>query len=343
MAAYSDNKEAFFSVRNLTTIFPLGEGKKLIAVDNVSFDLYRGEMLGIVGESGSGKSLTLKSILKLVPKPGIIEGGQIFLDGCDISGYSNSEMRHKVRGEQISMIFQEPMTALNPTFSVENQINEVYKLHPSLGFKTKEQRYNRTIDILRKVKISDPSKRMKEYPHQFSGGMRQRVLISIALACNPKILFADEPTTALDVTVQADIMDLLGDMKREENLSIILVSHNLNLVTERSDRIIVFYAGNIMEMSTSTELVNSPLHPYTSGLMASLPDIENENKRIVAIPGELPDLSRKINGCAFHLRCHDAMSICEKVKPDLREVKPGHFCRCHLYDKNVFPGTGGEF
>jgi ABC-type dipeptide/oligopeptide/nickel transport system ATPase component len=253
----------YMSVRNLTTSFPLADGNKLTAVDHVSFDLYQGETLGIVGESGSGKSAMIKSILKLIPKPGRIESGHVYLAGQDILSFTDKQMRKLVRGVEISMIFQEPMTALNPSFTVESQIGEVYKIHTNLNAK---ERKEKIIELLKKVRIPEPERRMKEYPHQFSGGMRQRVLIALALACNPKVLFADEPTTALDVTVQADIMDLLEMMKSLSGLSIILISHNLNLVTERSDRIIVFYAGSIMEMASSADIAQEPLHPYTAGL-----------------------------------------------------------------------------
>lgn len=324
-----ENKKICLSVRDLRTTFPLPEKRRLVAVDNVSFDLFSGETLGIVGESGSGKSMLIKSVLKLVPKPGEIEKGQVILNGQDISKYNDRQMRRDVRGTKISMIFQEPMTALNPSFSIEWQIGEVYKLHTNL---TKSQRQEKIIELLKKVRIPDPEKRMKEYPHQFSGGMRQRVLIALALACNPNVLFADEPTTALDVTVQADIMDLLEDLKEKNNLSIILISHNLNLVTERSDRIIVFYSGSIMEMASSQDIVKQPMHPYTIGLLNSLPDIQAEGQKITAIPGELPDLANRPKGCVFQSRCSRVMDICREQRPDLKEVAPGHLCRCHLCD-----------
>lgn len=336
----AENKKVCLSVRNLRTTFPLPEKRKLVAVDDVSFELYSGETLGIVGESGSGKSMMIKSVLKLVPKPGEIEHGEVILDGKDISKYTDRQMRKEVRGTKISMIFQEPMTALNPSFSVEWQIGEVYKLHTNLN---KQQRKEKILELLKKVRIPDPEKRMKDYPHQFSGGMRQRVLIALALACNPQVLFADEPTTALDVTVQADIMDLLEELKEKSGLSIILISHNLNLVTERSDRIVVFYSGSIMEMASSAELVKQPAHPYTIGLMNSLPDIQNENQKITAIPGELPDLANRPKGCVFQSRCNRVMDICKECRPELVEISAGHFCRCHLYGaKHVVEGSDDE-
>lgn len=326
----NDLKSACLSVRDLTTSFLLEGKKRLVAVDHVSFDLYSGESLGIVGESGSGKSMMIKSILKLVPKPGKIEEGQILLNGQDLMTYSDKQMRKYVRGTQISMIFQEPMTALNPSYTIGAQIEEVYKLHTGLS---KQERHQKIINLLEKVRIPDPEKRMKDYPHQFSGGMRQRVLIALALACNPAVLFADEPTTALDVTVQADIMDLLQDMKQSDGLSIILISHNLNLVTERSDRVIVFYSGSIMEMGASSDIAREPLHPYTIGLMNSLPDIQKKGWKLTAIPGDLPDLANRPCGCVFYPRCSRAMDVCRTCRPDLKEIKPGHVCRCHLYNE----------
>lgn len=332
-----DKENQCLSVKNLRTVFPMDGGKKLVAVDNASFELYHGETLGVVGESGSGKSMMVKSILKLVPRPGITESGEVYLNGEDIMKYSDREMRKKVRGTKLSMIFQEPMTALNPSFTIEQQVGEVFQLHTKMN---KKEREAATIELLKMVRIPDPEKRIKDYPHQFSGGMRQRAVIAVALACHPEILIADEPTTALDVTVQADIMDLLDDLKKREKLAIILISHNLNMVTERSDRIVVFYAGHVMEMATSQQLVKAPLHPYTQGLMNSLPDIQIEGQKITAIPGELPDLSNTPSGCPFHPRCSKATPLCSQVKPELVEVEPGHFCRCHLCGKQEVQNDG---
>lgn len=322
-----EDKELILKVSNLKTSFILNAGRKVRAVNDVSFELYKGETLGVVGESGSGKSVMIKSVLKLIKSPGLIEQGSIELKGTDLVKLSDKEMQ-KIRGRDMSMIFQEPMTSLNPSYTIGWQIGEVYKLH---GKYTKKQIHDMTLEVLKQVSIPDPEKRMEEYPHQFSGGMRQRALIAIALACKPDILFADEPTTALDVTVQADIMDLLEDLKNSTKLSIVLISHNLNMVTERSDRVMVMYAGRLMEVAETSELVTNPMHPYTVGLMNSLPDISNEGQKLTAIPGELPDLTIEYPGCAFCPRCSKAMDICSKVQPELKEYKPGHFCRCHLY------------
>jgi oligopeptide/dipeptide ABC transporter ATP-binding protein len=323
-----ENQELCLQVRNLKTSFFLNSGRKVQAVRNVDFDLYKGETLGVVGESGSGKTVMAKSILRLITPPGKIESGTAVLGETELMRLSEQEMR-MIRGRDISMIFQEPLSALNPSFSIEWQIGEVYRLHNKF---TKPEIYDMTVDVLRKVNIPEPERRMTEYPHQFSGGMRQRILIAIALACNPKILIADEPTTALDVTVQADIMDLLDDLRSSSNISIILISHNLNLVTERSDRIIVIYVGSIQEIATSEEIVDNPLHPYTLGLMNSLPNIAEEGQQLTAIPGELPDLTAELSGCTFSPRCEHAMDRCRVEPPELHEVRPGHFCRCHRFE-----------
>jgi oligopeptide/dipeptide ABC transporter ATP-binding protein len=327
----AEKKEACLRVRNLKTSFFLNSGRKVQAVRNVNFDLYKGETLGVVGESGSGKSVMAKSILRLITPPGKIESGTAMLGETDLMRLSEKDMRN-IRGRDISMIFQEPLSALNPSFSIQWQIGEAYNLHKKFS---KQETYDMTVDVLRKVNIPDPEKRMTEYPHQFSGGMRQRILIAIALSCNPKILIADEPTTALDVTVQADIMDLLDDLRRSSNISIILISHNLNLITERSDRIIVIYVGSIQEIATSEEIVRKPLHPYTVGLMNSLPNIAEEGQTLTAIPGDLPDLTFDIKGCTFAPRCEHAMDRCFIEMPELNEVSPGHFCRCHLFDSTA--------
>lgn len=326
--AIAYEKGPYISVRDVSITFDLQGGRKLTAVNDVSFDIYPGEILGVVGESGSGKSMLARSILQLIPPPGRIRNGSILLDGEDILTFSDKQMRERIRGTKISMIFQEPMSALNPSFSVAWQIEEVYRLHTDYAQATRRQN---AIELLQKVRIPDAEQRMKEYPHQFSGGMQQRVLIAIALACSPKLLIADEPTTALDVTVQADIMDLLEEMREDSGLAILLISHNLNLVAERSDRIMVMYASRLMEMGPSARIAERPLHPYTIGLMESVPNINAEGQTIAAIPGDMPDLSVANPGCEFQPRCKMAMEICARKAPDWIEVEPGHFCRCHLF------------
>ena len=328
MTGLHETQSPYLSVKNLTVAFELGGGRRLTAVHDISFDVGRGEIVGVVGESGSGKSMLAKAILQLVPPPGRITQGSIRIRGTDLLRYSDEEMRLRVRGTEVSMIFQEPLSALNPSFSIRWQIEEVYKLHTRDDRKTRRAK---AIDLLRRVSIPDPERRIEEYPHQFSGGMQQRVLIAIALAANPKLLIADEPTTALAVTVQADLMDLLEDMRRATGLAILLISHNLNLITERSDRIMVLYASELMEMGPSGRIAEHPLHPYTIGLMNSVPDIDVENQKITAIPGEMADLSQRSTGCVFRPRCPMAMEVCARVAPELREVEPNHFCRCHLF------------
>jgi oligopeptide/dipeptide ABC transporter ATP-binding protein len=326
-----NNKKTCLSVRELETSFFLGSGRKVKAVRNVSFNIYEGETLGVVGESGSGKTVMAKSILRLITPPGKIESGSVIFNDIDLMKITEKEMLD-IRGREISMIFQEPLSALNPSFSIGWQIGEAYRLH---GKYSKNEINDKIVKMLEKVSIPDPEKRMFEYPHQFSGGMRQRVLIAIALSCRPKVLIADEPTTALDVTVQADIMDLLDELRENSSLSIMLISHNLNMVTERSDRILVIYAGSIQEIASSEEIVKNPMHPYTIGLMNSLPNIAEEGQKLTAIPGELPDLTLDFKGCSFAPRCIHAVERCSVEVPELNEISPGHFCRCHLYSSSI--------
>jgi peptide/nickel transport system ATP-binding protein len=318
--------EAILSVKGLYTYFDTPRGL-LRAVDGVSFDVFKGESLGIVGESGCGKSVTALSILRLVQKPGKIVSGEMNFLGKNLVTLPEKEIRH-IRGNQIAMVFQEPLSSLNPCFSIGWQIQESYKLHSNLD---KTQIRKRTIEILEKVRIPDPEKRVNDYPHHFSGGMRQRVLIAIALACEPKILIADEPTTALDVTVQADIMDLLDDLKEDMNLTTILISHNLNLVGERCGRIIVMYSGRVVEICDSTTLFRSPAHPYTRGLLKAIPRNNSGNTKLISIPGEVSEPVGDRKGCAFYNRCSSVKPICANIEPELNEVEKGHFCRCHYH------------
>ncbi|NLF51590.1 MAG: ABC transporter ATP-binding protein [Leptolinea sp.] len=321
------NKSVVLHVEHLRTSFLIGKKKVVTAVDDISFQLLKGEILGIVGESGSGKSVTVRSLLRLLPANASVIADSIMVNNMKVDGLSTSEYR-KIRGRVFSMIFQEPLTALNPTFTIGWQIREVFK------FRQKKLRnsdiYKRTFDILQRVRIPDIERRIKEYPHQFSGGMRQRGLIAIALASEPEILIADEPTTALDVTVQADIMDLIEDLRRELNLSVILISHNLNLVLQRCDRVIVMYAGQIMEEAESEILLNNPSHPYTIGLLNSIPDISQPDIPLKSIPGDIKDMALNQVGCPFQYRCEMAMPVCNVQRPKLTEIEPGHFVACHL-------------
>lgn len=322
--------EKLVEVRDLKTYFNI-EGKWAKAVDGVSFDIYKGEVLGIVGESGSGKSVTALSLMKLIPDPpGRIMGGQILFKGTDIVQVSYEDM-YAIRGREIAMIFQEPMTSLNPVFTVGMQIAEVIQTHFDV---TEAEAKSRAIDMLRQVGIPDPEKRYSDYPHQFSGGMRQRVMIAIALACNPAILIADEPTTALDVTIQAQILELMLELKqRREEAAIVLITHDLAVVAELCQRVIVMYGGKIQEVATVEELFHSPQHPYTKGLMASIPRPAAEGmvrERLKAIPGNVPSIGNLPQGCKFCTRCEVKLEICDTTEPDLVEIAPGHSVRCHL-------------
>jgi oligopeptide/dipeptide ABC transporter ATP-binding protein len=312
-------------------------------VDGVSFDIYKGEVLGIVGESGSGKSVTALSIMKLIPDPpGRIVGGSILYNGMDIVQLSYEEM-YKVRGKQIAMIFQEPMTSLNPVFRIGMQIAEVLMAHEGISEKEAEQR---AIEMLRLVGIPDPEKRIQDYPHQFSGGMRQRVMIAIALACNPALLIADEPTTALDVTIQAQIIELMLELKeRRKEAAILLITHDLAVVAETCQRVIVMYGGKIQEIAEVGELFRTPLHPYTRGLMGSIPRPEDEHtgsERLHAIPGNVPSIMNLPVGCKFCTRCTEKKEICETTEPPLIEITPDHFVRCHLVPTTMEGGQRYE-
>ncbi len=320
------NDKALLEVRHLKTYFYTEDGVAP-AVDDVSFILNRGETIGIVGESGSGKSVTSMSIMRLVSyPPGRIVNGEILLDGMDLLKLSEREMQ-SVRGNRISMIFQEPMTSLNPVFTVGYQIEEVLRLHQKMG---KAEARAKTIDMLRLVGISSPEQRYKEYPHQLSGGMRQRVMIAIALACNPELLIADEPTTALDVTIQAQILELMKGFTERLGTSIILITHDLGVVSEVAQKVMVMYAGQIVEYADTKTIFSNPLHPYTCGLLGSLPSIDQTVHRLQIIEGLVPSLYDLPKGCSFNPRCSRAQEVCRNKRPELIEFKDGHKVRCLL-------------
>ncbi|MCS7000267.1 MAG: ABC transporter ATP-binding protein [Candidatus Kapabacteria bacterium] len=328
-------QQPLLEVRDLRTYFNI-EGSWAKAVDGVSFEVYPGEVLGIVGESGSGKSVTALSIMKLIPDPpGRIVGGQILYKGTDLVRLDYTDM-YRIRGKEIAMIFQEPMTSLNPVFTIGMQIAEVLQAHE--GISPEDARY-RAADLLTRVGIPDAEKRLDDYPHQFSGGMRQRVMIAIALACNPSILIADEPTTALDVTIQAQILELMLELKQQRgDAAIILITHNLAVVAEMCHRVIVMYGGKIQEIADVFELFGNPLHPYTKGLLASIPRPEipeYRGKRLVAIPGNVPSIMNLPKGCKFCTRCSVAIERCFTVEPPLVEITPNHFVRCHLVETTL--------
>jgi len=316
-------------VKNLQTSFFTPEGE-VRAIDGVGFAIAEGKTLGLVGESGCGKSVTSLSIMRLIASPpGKIVGGEILYRGRDLLKVDNEEMR-KIRGNEISMIFQEPMTSLNPVFTVGNQIGEAIKLHQGLGKKATRAK---TIEMLRLVKIADPESRVDSYPHQLSGGMRQRVMIAMALSCNPSLLIADEPTTALDVTIQAQILELMKELQQQIGMALLLITHDLGVVAEQADDVAIMYAGKLVESAAAPAVFARPLHPYTIGLMNSLPGTGGaKKKRLAAIPGMVPSPLHLPSGCRFRDRCPKAAAICAESEPELVEKEPGHSVACH------FPG-----
>jgi len=311
-------------VRDLRTSFH-GEQGEVRAVDGVSFRLERGRTLGIVGESGCGKSVTALSIMGLVPQPpGRILGGEVLFEGNDLLKLPANRLRD-LRGDQLSMIFQEPMTSLNPAFPVGEQIAETLIRHRHLG---KAQAKNQAIEMLRRVRIPSPESRADDYPHQLSGGMRQRVMIAMALACNPKLLIADEPTTALDVTIQAQILELMRALRAELGTAIILITHDLGVVAELADDVIVMYAGQVIERCAVDRLFSEPQHPYSIGLLGSIPRLHLEQERLNAIEGFVPDAAALPSGCRFHPRCPFAVEKCRQEVPPLMEITPNHQAAC---------------
>ncbi len=316
-------------IRGLRTYFKTEAGIAK-AVDGVDLSIHPGEVLGLVGESGSGKSVTALSIVRLIPNPpGEIVAGEIFFKGRDLLKLDYTAIRD-IRGSDISMIFQEPLTSLNPVFRIGMQLMEVYLQHETIS---RKEAFDRSVEMLRLVGIADGPERMKQYPHQFSGGQRQRIMIAMALALNPALLIADEPTTALDVTIQAQILDLMLEMKsRHKESAIPLHTHNLAVVAETCDRVAVMYGGKIQELAPVKELFTNPLHPYTRGLLGSLPRVDGSKaERLTTIPGSVPDILDLPVGCKFTTRCPDRFEPCPDIEPRLVERSPGHFVRCHLY------------
>jgi len=294
------------------------------AIDGIDFTIDVGETLALVGESGCGKSMTALSILRLVPEPGRIVEGALLFRGEDLRRLPENEMR-RIRGNKIAMVFQEPMSSLNPVFKIGRQIAEVLQLHKGLN---QTMALEQAIDLLRQVGISAAESRVNDYPHQLSGGMRQRVMIAMALACDPKLLIADEPTTALDVTIQAQIMQLLAELKQERRMATLLISHDLGVVAENADRVAIMYAGLIVEMTTTEQIYNNPLHPYTRGLLACRPRLNETRRRLEPIQGQVPNPGDLPAGCSYVDRCPDKLGTCSNKIPPLTEVAPGHLVRC---------------
>ena len=332
MGRADTNEGSLLRLEGVRTHFFTDEGVAK-AVDGVDYEIRAGETLGLVGESGCGKSVTALSIMRLVPDPpGKTVGGRILFRGRDLLATDEAEMR-RIRGNEIAMIFQEPTTALNPVFSVGNQIIETVRLHQGLG---KEEARERAIEMLDLVGIPSPEQRVDEYPHQMSGGMRQRVMIAMAMSCDPALLIADEPTTALDVTVQAQILDLIGDLQRRTGMSVLLITHDLGVVAETADHVAVMYAGKVVEYATVEELFGRPRHPYTIGLFRSLPDLARPGERLPTIPGTVPSAFRFPSGCRYRTRCPLARARCAEEEPELEPVPgadPGHTAACHFLEE----------
>ena len=311
-------------VQGLTTAFMTGRGE-ITAIEEVSFSLKEGEILGIVGESGSGKSVTALTIMGLLPTPPArIAAGKVLFQGQELTQLSSREMQ-RIRGPGIAMIFQEPMTSLNPVFSIGDQIMETIKAHENLPAATLRKR---AIDMLDKVGIPSAARRLDDYPHQMSGGQRQRVMIAIALACNPKLLIADEPTTALDVTIQAQILDLLMDLRDEFRMAIMIITHNMGVIAETADRVLVMYAGRVIEEAPVARVFDHPIHPYTRGLLECVPSITEDRARLIAIPGTLPDPARRPPGCRYSVRCRYAQPSCSNALPPLILEEADHWAAC---------------
>lgn len=328
--------EYLVDVRNerLSFFTPAGEVK---ALNDVSLFVRQGEVLGIVGESGSGKSVTAYSLMGLTAHPGRLIGGDLYFNGHHINDMKEREMR-RMRGNEISIIFQDPMTSLNPVYTIGNQIVEVILLHTD---KNRKQAHERARELLQLVGINEPDKRLKQYPHELSGGMRQRVMIAIALACEPKLLLADEPTTALDVTIQAQILELMMDLKKKLGMSIIIITHDLGVVAGMCDRIAVMYAGKVVECGTTDEIFYRPSHEYTKGLLQSIPNLnEREHKRLVPIEGMPVDMLNPPKGCPFAPRCGSCMKICLSRMPDYTQISDTHYSACWLLDKAKFDKQG---
>ena len=328
---------ALLEVNNLHTSFytPAGEVK---AVNGVSFNLERGKVLGIVGESGSGKSVTAYSIMQILEKTGKIVSGSVKFDGQELVGIGEDGMKH-IRGNKISIIFQDPMTSLNPTYTIGHQLMEAIRLHTN---RNKKEAWDRAVEMLRLVNVNEPEKRMKQYPYEFSGGMRQRVMIAMALACEPDILIADEPTTALDVTIQAQILELMQSLQKELGMAIIMITHDLGVVAQMCDEVIVMYAGSICEQGSADEIFYNPKHEYTKGLMRSIPTVDNDGQKLEPIAGTPIDLLNMPQGCPFAPRCDAAMKICLRERCQRMQINDMHQAACWQNVKEALEKEGGD-
>jgi peptide/nickel transport system ATP-binding protein len=336
-ATHQDGQDApLLRVQDLSVVFPTRK-QRLVAVDRISFDIRRGEILGVVGESGAGKSITGNALMRLIEPPGFVAGGGIYLDGRRIDQLGESALR-QVRGQRIGMVFQDPLTSLNPLYSIGEQLIETIRTHLPLSQRDARQR---AIDLLGEVGIGSPESRLDAYPHQFSGGMRQRVVIALALCADPDLVIADEPTTALDVSVQAQILALLKRLCRERGAGVKLITHDMGVIAETADNVMVMYAGRVVERGPVDTVVHDPAHPYTAGLMDSIPPVETDVRRLTQIPGSMPSLRAIPEGCAFHPRCPHAFDRCRRERPDLMAAGEST-AACWLYARHGDRGGGPE-
>lgn len=324
-------------VKNLSTSFNVDSGE-VRAVNGISFNLEKGKVLGIVGESGSGKSVTAYSIMRILVEPGRITGGEILFNGENIVNYSARQMR-EFRGKRISIIFQDPMTSLNPVYTIGNQLREAILLHTN---RNHEQANARALEMLQLVGVNEPEKRLKQYPHELSGGMRQRVMIAMALACEPDILIADEPTTALDVTIQAQILELMQELQKKLGMAIIMITHDLGVIADMCDEIIVMYAGRICERGTADEIFYNPRHEYTKGLLRSIPRLDSKHHKLIPIAGSPVDLTNMPKGCAFASRCDKCMKICLEELPQELPINDDHLASCWMNVRQVYMEAAKE-